>query len=781
MSIKIPERLSKFCEKAVFLVLSFLVVVLCLVALEELGPFYGYGLDGTIVQVLAQEISGVHQSMFQYSLGLYVLYAWTWIFVGALLCLMGLLALYLSFFFGLRLKAKHAGRKLRIYLKRVPVLNFALSRFSTVVGLVRETTERFEKKRAKETASEEAPLESKVWKTYMWHMLLLLAVALIVFTYRYVLFPVPQGWDTPYYIYRINDMKRDFTVVTTIERDRPLSLILFYLLTSVSGLMAEQLMVLLTPLIGIVYIVGVYLLVASGTKKKLVALLAAIYTPLTYGTIFLSAGFYSNYLSWAFAMYALTLYIKTMETKERKLKYIATTSIFFALTALTYLYVFVVLTAIVFVHNLLEILTMEEYGGTIKRTFMIYTPFAMLAILKPDSIVDALWLFRLSPNVSSWVYAAGENPYILVLAIIGVIAVLNSKTTTYTRIVISWTIVTSTALAFGMLFYLYRIMPLVPIAVLAAHGTVSISNGIMQHFKSKSMGKPVLPLIFLICFTAMVPHAYIPQSMSTPSSDAMQQIYWIEQHFGFKNYSTIVCFNMVPRRANGLPYSSSYYWGWASLGNIIYDASILYLIQGLADSHGNSYQDLGDKTIIIPDKFYDMKSIDYKATRLISNLGIYEVEVKNVAQVDQIIRNESVWLEDDFEKEEWKPNPPTNINYNYEVTNESSTMNISVTPLCSYNWFDVETRLPATIYPKSELILKVKGNIDSLLFEVNVYSDTGLQRWEAFSKYVTPENYTYLEMGLPPDMPVSRIRLSFYSGATIGIESYVQLDYIALI
>jgi hypothetical protein len=170
-----------------------------------------------------------------------------------------------------------------------------------------------------------------------------------------------------------------------------------------------------------------------------------------------------------------------------------------------------------------------------------------------------------------------------VLEIIGIIALVDYKGTPYKRLVISSTIVTSTTLASDMFAYALRVMSLAQIAILAAHGMQPISDAIVRRLNSKSMAKPVLPLTFLLCFTAMVPYSYPLGSVLSPPNEVIQQLYWIAQHYGFKNSSVLVCFDVIPLSANGLYYSDYYNWGLATVGDVLYDGPLLYLIQGFAD------------------------------------------------------------------------------------------------------------------------------------------------------------------------------------------------------
>jgi hypothetical protein len=782
MGTSMPSRsLRSLIDRALFFILGIFTAVLFAAVIWYLKPFYGGILDNTIFQAIGQAVSGFNRIMFQFSLTLYIWYVFASIVLAVALFLTILCALYLGFLFSSRLRKKRIISKLYSCLEHVFALNIVQRLYMPIRGAVRETSKRLTKIYDSEETNE-VRAGSRDWKTCAWHVSLIVFVALTVLTYRYAVIPVPQGWDTEWYIYMVRSLQTNPTLFTRVYVGRVFTLAVMYALTSLSGLMAEQVMMLLTPIIGIIYMVGVYLLVVSGTKNRLVALLGAMYTPLAFITVRLSLDLYSNYLALAFSMYAFTLFIKTMETEETRIRYTVATMIVLALILLTHVYTFLVLTGIILLYNLLELLSKGKYRRTIKRSLIIYAPFAIAVVFQPTSVLYGLGLLEVFSSSDPWKNASSENPYLLLLALAGIIAIMRSRGNTYKKTMVAWTVLTSTTLITGVFPESFRIMIFIPIGILAAHGTQAISKAIMQFHNSKLARKPILPFVFLLCFTAIVPYAYVPGNVLKPSNEAMQQYYWIEQHYGFRNSSVIVCVDKWPPSASGVDYSNYYGWGLATIGNVLYDGLLLYMLQGIPDSNGTKYLSPADRTIIIPDRFYRMTSIEYGASQRISDLGVYEVKSKTIVQIDKIIRNESLWQEDSFQLEQWVPTPPwVTLDYNYHLTNQTGVMNISVTPIHPDRWFGVETRLPTTIHPSGQLIIKAKGSTSSLLFEVEVYSDSGLITFAAFSKYITRDNYTYLQMDLSPDMAISSIRLSFYSGPVVNVTSYVQIQYMALI
>lgn len=725
---KIKKTFShKILENALTAFLFSLTIIFLIIAIWEMRPFYNYSMENETIFMLIRPVLKLHQIMFQFSQDLYTIYAYTWII-------------------------------------------FAITCYLVGVKSKQNTEE-----------VEDIRIGWKSWKVYILHVFLLLVITLIVFMYRYMRLWIPQGYDTAWYTYILKKMQQNPMQILKIYWNRSLVLLIMFSIASIFRIAPENLMMLLTPLIGILYVIGAYFLVLTGTKNRLLSLLAAIYAPLTYATIRLSLDLYSNYIAWTLTMYALSLYIRTIDLTKIKPKYIVATSILLMGVALTHIWTFMFVTAIIFIYNLLEITIDKGFGKNLKRTLIIYAPTIIFVIYKPRFILGTLKMFRLFLAPDKWEYTSQENPYILILAIIGIIAITHQKQTPYTKLLISWLIVTSTTMIAALCYWPYRLMCLMPTAILAAHGTQTIIRKVKTYLNIKSVGNMFFPLlIFLVCFTAMLPHAYIPDHVFRPPNDVMQQLYWIEQRYGFENHNVIVCIDICPPSISGEGYSHYYKWTIATVGNVVYDAPLLHLLQNLPDEYNKKYRDVAGKTIVIPDKLYQMSSLEYQITEKISELGIYRVKIKNLTQIEQIIKNNSIWLEDDFEIKEWKI-VSGYIDFKHQIMNESGVLNISLTPLYPNKCLTMERWLSEPLYQTRYLIVKVQGEVDSLDFIVEVWSDTQRLAGANFRKHVSSIKYTYLVVKLSPDMPIWRIRIAFQNQNTINTESYIQIDFIALI
>jgi len=727
---KIKKMFShKILENVLVVFLFSLTIIFLVVAIWEMEPFYNYSTENEAIFILTRTVLKIHETIFQFSQDLYIIYAYIWIV-------------------------------------------FAITRY--LVGAKN-------KQKMDEDEVEDIKIEQKNWKIYILHLFLLTAITLIVFMYRYMVLWVPQGFDTAWYTYILKKMQQDPMQILKRYWNRSLALLIMFSITLVFRMTPENLMVLLTPLIGILYVIGVYFLVLTGTKNRLLSLLAALYAPLTYATIRLSLDLYSNYIAWTLTMYALSLYIRTIDLTKIQIKYIVVTSTLLMGVALTHVWAFMFVTAVIFVYNLLEITIDKSFGKNLQKTLIIYAPTIIFVAYKPRLILGTLKMLRLFLAPDKWEYTSQENPYILILAIIGIITLMNQKQTSYTKLLISWLIVTSTTMITALYYWPYRLMCLMPIAILAAHGTQTIIRKIKTYLNIKSIENVVFPLlIFLVCFTAMLPHAYIPDHVFRPPDDVMQQLYWIEQHYGFENRNIIVCIDICPPSISGEGYSNYYKWAIATVGNIVYDAPLLHLLQNLPDEHNIRYKGIAEKIIVIPDKLYQMSPLEYQITEKISELGIYRVKVKDLTQIGQVIKNSSIWMEDSFRLEEWKVISGY-IDFKHQILSVSGVLNISLTPLYPNKCLTIERWLSEPLYQTRYLIMKVQGEVDSLDFIVEVWSDTQWLAGVNFKKYLSSTKYTYLVVKLSPDMPIWRIRIAFQNQNIISTESHVQIDYIALI
>lgn len=730
MNIKSKVKKTSFLkilENGLITFLLPLTIIFLIVAIWEMKPFHNYSIESEIIYMLIRTVLKIHETMFQFSQDLYIIYAYTWII-------------------------------------------FAITRY-----LVRVKNKQSIEK------VEDTKRGQKNWKIHVSHIFILLVTTLIILMYRYMVLWVPQGYDTAWYTYILKKIQQNPVQILKRYWNRSLTLLIMFSITSIFKITPENTMMLLTPLIGILYVIGVHFLVLTGTKNRSLSLLAALYAPLTFATTRLSLDLYSNYIAWTLTMYAFSLYIKTIDQTKIKLKYIVITSTLLISIALTHVWTFMFITAIISAYNLLEITTDKGFGKILQRTLIVYVPTIIFAIYKPKLILGTLKRLHLFSAPDKWEYTSQENPYILILAIIGIITLMNQKQTSYTKLLISWLIVTSTTMITALYYWPYRLMCLMPIAILAAYGTQTIIHKVRTYLNTKPVGNVIFSLlIFLICFTAMLPHTYVPDHVFRPSDHVMQQLYWIEQHYGFENRNIVLCIDISPPSISGKGYSHYYKWAIATVGNIVYDAPLLYLLQNLPDEHNKRYHGIAEKTVVIPDKLYQMSPLEYQITEKISELGIYRVKIKNLTQIEQIIKSSSIRLEDSFKLEEWKI-VSGYIDFKHQISNENNMLNISLIPLYSNKCLTIERWFSEPVYQTRYLIMKVKGNVDSLNFLVEAWSDTQWLAGTSFAKYASPIKYTYLVLKLSPDMPIWRIRIAFQSKNTINTESYIQIDYIALI
>ena len=125
----------------------------------------------------------------------------------------------------------------------------------------------------------------------------------------------------------------------------------------------------------------------------------------------------------------------------------------------------------------------------------------------------------------------------------------------------------------------------------------------------------------------------------------MNQLYWIRRRFGFENNSVAVLISneMSPVTERGL--SDYLEWARSVVGRNAYFGTILDILQGLPVQYFvmEEWQrieiapaDVKNRTIILPDKWYDVTSLEKAISREISG-GIYELLTTNITEIESKI------------------------------------------------------------------------------------------------------------------------------------------------
>ncbi|MFB0559687.1 MAG: hypothetical protein ACETWM_00450 [Candidatus Lokiarchaeia archaeon] len=475
-----------------------------------------------------------------------------------------------------------------------------------------------------------------------------LVLILILYSYRYFVYPVPQGWDTAYYLESLRGMGVDFfesfssldSIFGLPLRGRPLFFLVLYSVNLVVG--CEEVTLMVLPIIfAVLYAFVTYEFVLVGTDNKLVAGLAMVLAPLSYFMVRLSFDLYNNFFSLIFVLLFLTVFIKVMRNASRRNLLLG--CILFSALVLVHVWTWMVFLVILVSFAFIQFVRGQKNSQ--KNLFTI-----VLIIL--PSIIIGLIMISLVPSIIpftscsffsfpySWYWVAvKESPFLLIPAVYG-LYLFFTKNSHFTNLIVTWVLVLSLLIFVTGFNDSYRFYILYPVGVLAAFGAYDMIGGadgfLHKRFKFRKRGFLLyvfVPVVFcLLVFSSTLPEAFDGMYLQRPNSLAMMQIYWIYWVYGYDNGNIIVLVYDSP--AEPLEYSwSSHIEGWtrAYIGfDSIYFGNLTGLLEGYPDSFGRNF-DPGNKTIILASELYRLTPLELSMSEEVVCLGIYVVTSKNVS------------------------------------------------------------------------------------------------------------------------------------------------------
>ncbi|MFB0562651.1 MAG: hypothetical protein ACETWM_15705 [Candidatus Lokiarchaeia archaeon] len=477
-----------------------------------------------------------------------------------------------------------------------------------------------------------------------------LVLILILYSYRYFYYPIPQGWDTAWYLESLRSINMDFfgtfssidRIMEFPVRSRPLYFLLLYSVNLVIG--CEEITLMVIPIIfAILFVFVIYEFVLVGTNNKFVASLAMVLAPLSYFSVRISFDLYNNFLALIIMLIFLTVYIKTIKNASKR-NLLLSCIILFALLLVhvwTWMIFLAILVSSVFIQNLRR---QKNFQNNLFNITLIILPsiiICLLLILIRPSIIPTRYIssfFSFPSNNWYWV-AMKESPYLLIPAIYGFYVVF-TKNTHFTNLIIAWVFVLSLLIFVTGYLDSYRFYILYQVGILAAFGAYDIigrADGFLhKRFRWKKRGVflyVVVPVLFcLLVFFSTLPEAFDGMYLQRPNGLAMMQVYWVYWVYGYNNGNIIVLFNDPP--AEPLEYSwSSNIEGFA-LAYIGFDSmyfgNLTSLLEGYPDSFGRTF-DASNKTIILASELYRLTPLELSMAEKVNYLGIYFVASTNIS------------------------------------------------------------------------------------------------------------------------------------------------------
>ncbi|MGQ4892356.1 MAG: hypothetical protein ACP6IP_07710 [Candidatus Njordarchaeia archaeon] len=615
-----------------------------------------------------------------------------------------------------------------------------------------------------------------------------------VISYRYIVLPSPQGFDIPFYIYwakylDISTNKIGFVQQLIGRIASILFLKAFYLITG-----NYMIAVITTTLFFAGFFTGGIYLLASELKDDETGLIASILTSFTFAFYRLFLDLMANQIAWSFMPYALLSYIKSKKGNKAVTKWHIATIIFLGIMALSHIW-----STTIFAFALLLdlIITTLKNPEDREKYYIYYIIFAAgfigITAINPMLVVGILGFVAKNFLVASnkLMFVDRENLVIIILSILGVYTIVKGqRKNSKSEPVYFLYVVLSIMLISLFLDKPYRLSIMMPLGLLSAYSYSSIKDVVYRVGKFRGRkGFVAFALVALVIISAPQQLSYINDHVATPSQEALNQLYWIKNHYGYNSSKAVVLVDKIVKPLNGVGWTNSYRWLSAIIGNNYYSGSIIDYLQGLprktyyneiVEKYYNGYvvpPHLSGVDIIMPSAWYDITVIEEGASTEIAP-GIYKLQENNLTRImEYALNNVRYGLRDLYGS--------TTIiagwgNYNFTMKPSPSGLNITLRTINPGEWFGFEIEIRNIIgaaYNMSHLVVKLDTNLDgndTLLLRLDNERAVDIREM-----YLSNDTYTkYLSMPIKNDLlPLQHI--CFYIRTNKSDVSII-MEYIIL-
>nr|MDO8082749.1 hypothetical protein [Candidatus Freyarchaeota archaeon] len=471
-----------------------------------------------------------------------------------------------------------------------------------------------------------------------------LILILVLYSYRYFVYPIPQGWDVAWYLESWRSIDMDFSgafsslgrILGFPLRGRPLFFLVLYSVNLVVG--CKEITLMIIPIIfAILYAFAIYKFVLVGTNDKMVASLAMLLAPLSYFMVRISFDLYNTFLSLIIVLLFLTVLMKAMKNASKKNLLLG--CIFSFALVLTHVWTWIIFLAILASFAFIQVLRRRKnFRKNLYAMALITLPSIVIGLImvsiRPTVIPTSQLSFFNFPATNWYWVSMKESPFLLIPAIYGLYSVF-TKNTNFTNLIIAWVFVLSLLIFVTGYSESYRFYILYPVGVLAAFGAYDLigrADGFLhKKFRWKKGGALlyiVVPILFcLLVFSSTLPESFDWIYLQRPNGLAMMQVYWIYWVYGYNNKNIIVVVYDPPAEPLGDSWGSNIkgfaraYIGFDSM----YFGNLTDLLSGHPDSFGRTF-DTSNKTIILTSELYRLTPLELSMVEKVNCLGIYFVK-----------------------------------------------------------------------------------------------------------------------------------------------------------
>ncbi len=478
-------------------------------------------------------------------------------------------------------------------------------------------------------------------------------------SFRYLIYPYPQGWDTAYYLYHLKKLASDPRYVFSLPRERVFAFLILYVINLI--FVNPSLTIMITPVIfSMLFVIGVVSFVWETTGDHELGFYAGVISAVTFSTSRLFLDLFCNFMAWTFTMFSLLYVARIVKRPEPSVKNLTIFSVFSFIIAFIHPWTLFVYLGIIFVFMFITLLFMrKEALRIIASLFASLIPTIVAAFSEPSiawSLIKSIFFSYVRYPLE---LANREDPLIAFAALLGAFYLLTIRRKTVLHgIIIAWYITISFLFATGAYTYSYRLLNLMPMGILAAFGLRYLTVEIPKYMEDtagrlgfirrwlKYKSRLLASIILIIIVVTALPNSYLPDHVNRPSEYFMSQLEWISSRFGFENKSIVVLIDKPIPMAN-FPLVGNYLdWAVSEVGQVVYPGSLLDFIQGVKPTlvpqkpfYFPKIPDYVPKLIIIPDKWYIISPLELSLANEISDTGVYVINYNDTYGFENILEN----------------------------------------------------------------------------------------------------------------------------------------------
>ena len=480
--------------------------------------------------------------------------------------------------------------------------------------------------------------------------LALLAANIGIIGLRFVLYPFPQGADTPQYLQAANAIlfRFDWNLlyqIHTVGIGRWITVIgitaLRVILLPLPG-QPELLTMMVVPiLLGVFYSWSIGVFVYRLMGDRVLAIGGAVLAPISFLTIDLSYGLFAQFLGQSLSILALTGFLAFVLHGRGNVR---TTAAMYTVAMLAHMWTWAVFAAISLVFLAWALLA-NSVGRTakVKRALQAFGPSiaiaALLVIIVSNVQVAALYPYSVGDAhpftlPEGWLWIGGwESAVVWALGLIGLLVLAGNRSESVARVpVLLWTVTISAAVFVTGFRDSYRFFIMYPTPMLVVLGMREVAARLRVPLRQAqpsavpnrvSRIAPAVALV-LILVGSVLPWAYIPGWQYFPGDAGYRQLVQIRDHYGFGNGRVII---LIDQRY----FENALTWTEAVTGAQVHPGNLLSLLRGdpyRRDLHRWFPPDMSGVTeILLPSSLYSPDPLEagLLASPLVPGVPYYRV------------------------------------------------------------------------------------------------------------------------------------------------------------